>query len=242
VFRSEGVRQFEALLFVGIVCAGLLITRRRLVEALWILYFAHAALSSARHIPLFMIIASPIVAMEATRWWNGYFKNSPKLSIRHILHALSDDVTVGFRRTTFWIAVGLAPVIAITATRHWPEEFAKTFPIEMVRKHQDRIVGSRLFTSDQWGDYLLYKLWPKQKVFIDGRSDFYGESLGKEYLSLMHADFKWAQVAERYGFDLMMLPVKWPLASVLKLSPAWRVVADDGTAILFERTSVRPTR
>jgi hypothetical protein len=104
----------------------------------------------------------------------------------------------------------------------------------MVATQQDRIIGSRLFTSDQWGDYILYKLWPRQKVFVDGRSDFYGEKVGGEYLSLMGANYKWPDIANKYGFNLMLLPVKWPLVSVLKLSADWQIVADDGTAILFE--------
>ena len=103
---------------------------------------------------------------------------------------------------------------------------------------QERILGARLFTSDQWGDYILYKLWPRQKVFVDGRSDFYGEKSASEYLSLMGADYKWPEIAQKYGFNLMLLPVKWPLASVLKLDPNWRVVADDGTAILFEHSEL----
>jgi hypothetical protein len=110
----------------------------------------------------------------------------------------------------------------------------------MIVAQESRIVGSRLFTTDQWGDYILYRLWPRQKVFIDGRSDFYGETIGNDYLSLMHADFKWAGLVKKYGFDLMLLPVKWPLASVLKLSPEWKLVADDGTAILFERRALHP--
>ena len=139
-----------------------------------------------------------------------------------------------FPQDDFWIVAGAIPIVALTAAQHWPSEFAKTFPIGIVKAHEQRIVGSRLFTSDQWGDYILYKLWPRQKVFVDGRSDFYGEKLGNEYLSLMNADFKWYEVSKKYGFNLMLLPVKWPLASVLKLSPQWKVVADDGTAILFE--------
>jgi hypothetical protein len=107
----------------------------------------------------------------------------------------------------------------------------------MVAKQQHRIAAStRLFTMDQWGDYILYKQWPNQKVFVDGRSDFYGQAFGEEYISLMNADYKWAEIVRRYGFDLMLLPVHWPLASVLKLSSDWRVVADDGTAILFARS------
>jgi hypothetical protein len=239
VFRSESVQQFEVMLIVGIICAGLLISRKRFVEPLWILYFAHSSLASARHIPLFMIVAAPVIAQEATRWWNTYFQDAPKNSIRDILHSLSADVAVGFRRATFWIVAGMVPVVAVTASQHWPTDFAKTFPIAIMKKYESRIVGSRLFTSDQWGDYVLYKLWPRQKVFVDGRSDFYGEKLGNEYLSLMGADSKWAEITEKYGFNLMLIPAKWPLASVLKLSPDWRVVADDGTAILFERSCLR---
>jgi hypothetical protein len=49
----------------------------------------------------------------------------------------------------------------------------------------------------------------------------------------MNATHKWESVLHRYGFDLILIPVKWPLSSVLKLSPKWRVIADDGDAILF---------
>ena len=237
-FRSESMRQFELVLVLGIVCAGFLITRKRYVEALWILYFAHSALSSARHIPLYLIVASPIIAIEATSWWNKVFARAHKQSIRGILDALSVDVAVGFRRSTFWLAPGIVLAVAITTAQHWPSDFAKTFPIHMVATQQGRIIGSRLFTSDQWGDYILYKLWPRQKVFVDGRSDFYGEKVGGEYLSLMGANYKWPDIAKKYGFNLMLLPVKWPLVSVLKLSADWQIVADDGTDILFEHRSL----
>ena len=132
--------------------------------------------------------------------------------------------------------------MTLTAAQHWPSDFAKTFPLQIVATHQERILGSRLFTTDQWGDYILYKLWPRQKVFVDGRSDFYGEKIGSEYLSLMGADYKWPEIAKKYGFNLMLLPVKWPLASVLKLDSNWHVVADDGIAILFEHNSLRPNQ
>ena len=40
--------------------------------------------------------------------------------------------------------------------------------------------SARIFTHDQWGDYLIYRLYPQTKVFMDGRSDFYGTGLRKE--------------------------------------------------------------
>lgn len=235
LFRSESTRQYEFVLLAAILCAGLLITRRRYVEVLWVGYFAHSSLTSARHIPLFLIVACPVVAEIGTELWNRYIANSPRKSIRHIFHQLSGDVSIGFRRATFWIVLATPLMVAAIPATLWPDDFAKTFPIRMVATHRERFNGARLFTSDQWGDYILYHLWPNQKVFVDGRSDFYGEKVGKDYLSLMNADFRWNEVEKKYGFDLMLLPVKWSLASVLKLSPEWRVIADDGTAILFER-------
>ncbi|HYP07909.1 MAG TPA: hypothetical protein VER03_16880 [Bryobacteraceae bacterium] len=233
-FRTETERQFEAVLLIGIACAGFSLARRRVVEALWVLYFAHAALTSARHIPLYILAAAPLIASEATRWWDSLCGGRPRNSLPNILDAISKDLTIGLRRTTFWLVAGSIAVVFTTTAKTWPTDFSRTFPREMIAAHRDRLQGARLFTTDQWGDYILYKEWPRQKVFFDGRSDFYGAKMGADYLSLMGADFKWPEVVKRYGFNLMLLPVKWPLASVLKLSPEWRVVADDGTAILFE--------
>jgi hypothetical protein len=236
-FRSETDFQFEAVLLLSVVCAGFAMSRRRYVEGLWVLYFAHSALSSARHIPLFLIVAAPVIAEETTRWWESWCRSYPRNSVPDILNSLSQDVAAGLRRTTFWVLAGVVPMLLLTTAKTWPTDFGSSFPREMVAKQQHRIAAStRLFTMDQWGDYILYKQWPNQKVFVDGRSDFYGQAFGEEYISLMNADYKWAEIVRRYGFDLMLLPVHWPLASVLKLSSDWRVVADDGTAILFARS------
>ena len=42
-----------------------------------------------------------------------------------------------------------------------------------------------IFAEDQWGDYLIYHLYPSKQVFIDGRSDFYGDKFGERYLDLI---------------------------------------------------------
>ena len=110
MFRSESMRQFELVLVVGIVCAGFLLARKRYVEALWILYFAHSALTSARHIPLYLIVASPIIAMEATSWWNIFFATLQKLDSQYPGCALCrccgrvspDNVLVSSRMVPAW--------------------------------------------------------------------------------------------------------------------------------------------
>src|SRR5271156_6094055 len=60
-FRNENMMQFEGLLLVGLMVAGLLLRRGRIVEALWIVYFAHMSLSSVRHVPIFVTVVAPII-------------------------------------------------------------------------------------------------------------------------------------------------------------------------------------
>lgn len=235
-FRFPAVKQFEALVFAGLVSCGFLLWRRQIPEALWILYWAHSGLSSARHVPLYAIIAAPIVAAEGTRLWNAVVAGRDKKSILTLLNDLSIDFGRGFCRTTGWIAVFIAVFVVLDAPIRWPKDFSpQRFPLKMVADHEDWLTSGRLLTTDQWADYLIYRFYPRMHVFVDGRSDFYGPQVGQQYVSVLEARPDWQAVIARNQFDKLMLPVSWPVVGVLKERPEWRVVQDDGNAILFER-------
>ena len=110
------------------------------------------------------------------------------------------------------------------------------FPTTIVRAHSDLILQSRVLTTDQWGDYLIY-VNPAQKVFIDGRSDFYGPEVGNDYIRLSNGAWDWPRLLEKYRFNLALLPAESALAQILKLAPEWRVLEDDGKRILLARSS-----
>jgi hypothetical protein len=92
----------------------------------------------------------------------------------------------------------------------------------------------RIFTPDEWGDYLIYKLSPRKfKVFVDGRSDFYGGEFDQDYVEVLNVKYNWQQTLDRYGVDTILLPCDAPLSGALKESRRWRVAYDDGMAIVF---------
>ena len=70
----------------------------------------------------------------------------------------------------------------------------------------------------------------------------FGEKLGKEYLRLLQGGYDWRKILDRNGFDVALLPVDWPLASMLKMDPDWRVVQDDTRVILFQRLGRQTAR
>ena len=61
-FRSENLLHFELLLLGALLLAGSLVARRRVADALVILLWAHFALGSVRHVPVFAIVAGPLLA------------------------------------------------------------------------------------------------------------------------------------------------------------------------------------
>jgi hypothetical protein len=237
-FRSEGQLQFEVLLVAGLIATGYLLRRGMLAEALWVLFLAHSSLTSVRHAPLYAMVAAPLIACLISEGWQGAVAGAKKTAAARILYQLGTDLAGGFRRTSLWPALLIPGLASGGAPLHWPRDFPSlTFPAAMVERHADLIASGRLLTPDQWGDYIIYHLYPRQKVYVDGRSDFYGEQIGQEYLQLLNASYGWKQILAQRGFTVALLPVNWPLASILKLDREWRVVADDGQALLLERVS-----
>jgi hypothetical protein len=97
-------------------------------------------------------------------------------------------------------------------------------------------IAPRILTSDQWADYLVFRLYPRVRVFFDGRSDFYGEKLGEDYAALMQASERAPDLLDRYGFDVALLPHDWPLERVLAEDASWRRIYRDSVASVFLRT------
>jgi len=233
-FRTENVFQFEALLFLGLMAAMLLVARRRVVEAGWIIAWAHFSLSSIRHIPIFVIVAVPVIATEATRLWNRWSEGAGPKSARSILRRISEDLEPGFRRTSLWPLLVVLFLMFGAGWMRWPKDFpSDSFPTAIATRNADRIMQARIFTDDQWADYLIYRFYPVQRVFFDGRSDFYGPEIGDQYIALMNGKRGWKQILAKNRFDVVLSRTEWPLASLLKQSPEWRIADSDEKAILF---------
>jgi hypothetical protein len=238
-FRSENMAQFELLLLASVVAAGLSLRRKRLVAPLLILFWAHSSLTSARHIPLFVAVSLPFLADEIQRVWTLWTSGAKRNSTPAILQSLASDAQAGIGRMSVWAVIPFVVVASPLLSLPWPKDFPPLrFPVEMVARHPELLSASRVYTEDQWADYLIYKLSPRVRVFFDGRSDFYGEKVSREYCDLMNANYRWRELLAKYRFDAVMIRPGWALAAVLKESREWRVIDDDKKAILFVRSGV----
>ena len=111
----------------------------------------------------------------------------------------------------------------------------KRFPVEAVDAIAQRQIHEPIFSLDYWGGYLIYRRYPRNKVFIDDRHDFYGDAYIKDYLKVTLAQPGWDKVLDAEHVNWVLMPDESSLASVLRLSPAWKTVHEDSTAVLFQR-------
>jgi hypothetical protein len=232
-FRSESAMQFEVLLFAGLIAAGARFRRGQVIDGLWVLLVAYMALSSVRHVPIFVTVLAPIIASEATAWWKAGGEGAAKTSAWGILNQMGQELTPGFQRTSIWCGAFVLALAVIGSPIPWPRDFpSEVFPTALVHSHEQQILHARVLTTDQWADYLIF-LHPEQKVFVDGRSDFYGPEIGNQFLHVMAGAPGWEQTIEKYKFNLVLIPSDVALAQLLKTRPEWKVAADDGKRILL---------
>jgi hypothetical protein len=225
--RSENMVIFAVMLLVGAALAP----RASRFEGALALLWGFAAMRSARHIPFFVVAAAPVIADASAQWWRG----RPEMAARTFWETGQD---LGRSpRASIWIVVAAIALVAAPGAAEFPRG---RFPVDAVERNgqflaPDGAGAPRILTSDQWADYLIYRLYPRQRVFMDGRSDFYGPALGSEYRDLLRGAEGWRDVMRRHSFDRALLPRTWAISTMLDGEPGWRRVYADEIAVLFAR-------
>ena len=219
--------------------------RKRYPEAILLLGWAHLSLIAARNLPLFMILAAPLVAVPVVEALRALAAAPVAGWIRkataEFLEIGGEIASIERFGRLYPLSIGVFAAIAWIATAPGASGKLKAaYDPEMYPEAALSVLDSsqRIFTDDEWGDYLIYRLYPRgTSVFVDGRSDFYGTDFDNEYLDLIRVKYDWQKKLDKYGVDTVVLSPKAALASTMKESHKWRVVYDDGVAVVFRAVS-----
>jgi len=238
-FRHPLAPFFELMLLLSCATAFWSVIRRRFISVLLLAGWAHLALLSIRNIPLFLIVAAPLVGLALAEWLRLLQEQTAGSALHSAvrgLHSLSGRLTTA-DAGAHWHVAGPVAVLMLAALMYGhapPPKFQaeydpQTYPAAALDSLRD---SDRIFTSDTWGGYLIYQRYPA-KIFIDGRSDFYGPDFEAEYADVVGVRYNWEVTLAAHGVNTVLLAVDAPLSSTLKGSPNWRAVYDDGIAIVF---------
>src|SRR5258705_8793598 len=108
-------------------------------------------------------------------------------------------------------------MVLLPLGRAWLSDFRSgKFPDAIVEENAELISTSRIFTTDSWADYLTFHFYPRQRIFVDGRSDFFGQQISEDYIQILKGQYGWDALMKRYDLNAALVPSQSPIASLLR--------------------------
>ncbi|HEX3747249.1 MAG TPA: hypothetical protein VHW09_25105 [Bryobacteraceae bacterium] len=216
--------EFTALWIAAALLMALAWRRVRVVDWILLAAFLAAAFSAQRNTILVGLIA-PVAIVSYFPW---------KRALGPLVPFAASLVLIGGAMAASW---GSAFQLRAAEWRY-PAGAA-----DFLLAHH---VGGHIFNTYEYGGYLIWRLWPEQQVFIDGRS--LSESLFQDYGRILYNVDEPGQSAQqlldRYGVEtIVMNSFEYSEGLVYKLAPAladpqqneWKLVFEDPAAIVLMR-------
>lgn len=214
-----------AALLLSLIGIGMLGGKRlNLIQITLTLGFGFAALQSARHVPLFAIVVIPIMAEQLGNLIKFKPSERPVRGPMQILNGLLIAIV---------IALLIFALLQLPAQQR--KGIADNYPVAAVDWISRENPPGRMFNSYSWGGYLIWRLYPTDPVYIDGRADVYGSKFFSDYVKIASAQRGWERALNQQQIGFVLIEPDSNLAESLRQSPAWKVSFEDTKAVIFTR-------
>jgi hypothetical protein len=200
--------------------------RLRLRDVLLLLASTASGLASVRFIPFFVLVAVPILSQAI---------QMRAISQRKVLRRQLPFPALLNALTLLAMAVFTAAHVSYVIERQ-PQSESASFPSGAVAYLQAHAAVNPIFNHYDWGGYLIWKLYPATRVFIDGRADVYGDELLQQFADTYQLRSDWRQGLEQWQIKTVIVPVDSALAVALRLDSGWSVRYEDSMAVIFLKT------
>jgi hypothetical protein len=226
------------MVFLLLLAASLVAARRvRLSHVLVLGGLVALALAANRNVLLLYWLGTPIGVMAA----------SPLLRRVRVMLARRRGGP-GAARWLGRLASASVLAVALGAAAREPS-LAAAAPFRVPAGSADVIAArggaGTIFAADQFGGYLIWRLAPAFRPFIDTRLVLRSADEFAEYLALVDQPQRFDEWEARHPMDYVLLPVGYPdrylgLTAHLHASTRWRLIFTDGTETLFARRGPGP--
>jgi len=236
-FLSPNFHEFIPYRYLLLFLIGILgISKAELTatELMLVLLFTSMSLYSARHIPLCSIVYTPVLSKYGDILMQKYKgRGSRLLQQRSRAYEEIDASAKGYA-----IPLVVLVVFAALVTGRLPVRFMeKTAPKVAIDFLRANPIRGNMFNNDEIGDYVIYWLYPRYKVFVDGRLDMYGEPILKEYFKVAAIEQGWKDVLDKYDINYVFYYTDSVLVRHLLTDAGWRQIYADNVASIFLRNT-----
>ncbi|MBF6599373.1 MAG: ABC transporter permease [Dehalococcoidia bacterium] len=221
---------FHTAIFVSaalLVAALLSRTRPRPFLLLVTLLFVVLSMQALRNAAFAALLLTPVVGgTMARRWRVARAGADSALRMSPVTAVALPMLTVAL---VIPVVANISGVVGVISP---PQAGYPQAAVAYVRAHD---AGRRLLNEYGVGGYEIAQLYPGTKVFIDGRSEFYGDAFLRDYLTLTNARPGWRTLLAKYDPQVILLPPKTPLVERLRSDAGWRVAFTSADAVVLEQ-------
>jgi hypothetical protein len=198
-------------------------------ETILVALTALFAFCHQRHTPLFAIAAAPFLARgigEVSAWGNQKYSASAS-SLRR-----------GFGLTVCGL---VAYQLFCVGHVHWQNRFRIVVsPLDFPTQAADFLarnnIDGNLVVPFDWGEYLVWKRYPENRVSIDGRyTTAYPLATIQDSWSWMEGRNGWRRLLDRYPSEIALTNRHHPVTALMRMDPEWIYIYSDPVAFVFVR-------
>jgi hypothetical protein len=249
-FHGGAERSFAIILLAAFVALAGHRRRIRLSHLLVTLVCVYAGLLSSRNLPVSSMVL--VLVIGPILWENFFSIANAAGAWRPMRGAARRIVAFSNRmgaqelslRGHIWPVLGVVAGFIVCLHGGWlgsrhliNAHFDSTkVPASAVDFLESEPSRGPMFSTDSWGGYLIYRLYPSRLVVLDDRHDLYGEERVREILILMQGEPGWQDTLEKWGIQTVLLAPGSTAANLLRELPQeWRVAYEDKVAVVFEK-------
>lgn len=246
-FHQTGPRMYLLLCTVFLLSYLHAKPRADITELLIPGFFLINGFISSRHIPLAVLAAMPFIALALGRGGTAACVAAWQASAlgRRYASAVGGGKQLGQAESVLnWIVL-LAIIAVLLLCRPLFRANAAKQAEQLPVTAADYVIANRiqgnLFNGYNDGGYLIYRLGPQRKVFIDGRVDVYGDQFFKDYMQIHAGAAEWKTKFERHAIDYAILGKDAPIRQLLLADGSFKEVFRDRQHSVLLRRVPRQT-
>ena len=209
-----------------------------------LLVFGGLGFISRRNYVYFSILAIPILNYEILQFYNKYIKDRIS-SIRFFekLKSLNREPRNNFSKYINLLFVALLLLVTASKIVYFGEPIVfqayenQNYPKEaVVFLEQLKPEKLKCLNSYAWGGYLSWKI-PELKIFIDGRTDLYGEKIIQDWIEMVNGGEKWKEKFDTYEINCVVLENNRPVIHLLELEGWKNGFENEFSIVLYKPTN-----
>ena len=185
------------------------------------------SLWAGRNIATFAVVTTPVLSRLV-----DHFLTERGWQIRPTRKMTTPKALINVALLTLIALSGLLKVVADLTPRNVQDIQADLMPINAIAYLQENPPQGNLFNSYNWGGLLMFVL-PDHPVFVDGRTDLYGDDFLKEYFHAYLGGSKWQEPLDKYHVQTVILEKETALSTLLREEEGWEIVYEDKQAVIF---------